>query len=274
MAIQPQNGDGNQNIDQHLEDLEDLLKQKDAELNRVKTEFSNIQEMIHCLKDEITQLEDSFDRITGTNDEAKNLIAEIKKNKEAMVRIAWIAELFTKAAKILVINLEGLAFVRSALEIYVNDLVKRVEEADCTPQPDSTLLTSMDGLKKAVAAVSSQIGDCLKKALKTVHLAVLVEVCLGDQETEGQTGIIQIIQEILDLISNENDRKSTIKFPREQCPKDFYEHIEEALEEARKILADIEDQSSQEEMKRNALDESIGTIKVSLCAAGKTEHCN
>ena len=270
MATQSSTGNGI-DFNEYILALEQRLMEKQQLLNEKNQELALLSEAYECAGEEVNLLQDCCDRIEATNTLAKNVIGIIKNNQSLVVRASCNAELSGQAIQVLLANCESVATGCLQLNLIVQKLLTAVNGANCELDPDGPIMTALNELVAKVQASLDSAVEAITKSLETLQGSLLLEACMGDQNSGG--GITKAMVDLLKIIDIQYDKKSKIKFPREKCPRDFYERSKDALARAKSELEKIAGEKAVCEEEQCLLDEEVTSIQNSITAAQTAGQC-
>ena len=261
----------NKSITVYINELNEQLKAAKEDLIEKMQKFNAYNEAYRLLNDKIAFLEQSKRQLSATNELAKAVINLLDQKSSLVERMACNANLTKDAIKILVVSTEGIAQEAKQLKFLVQKLLDAIENTGCEFDENGVIIKAIDNLKTKIDEAMVKSLECISTVLETLQRAIIVEYFLGDSgATKGLTKAVQDLLAIIDV--NTGDR-TIHKFPREECPKDCYEYLEETLEASITDRIRKAEARSEAEKAKDLSATKVAAIEDSIAAAEKAGAC-
>lgn len=204
---------------------ENKFKVYKASSDGIQTEFNSLE----LLKN---QLGNFFGRITQTNELAKLVILSLNKGKEVSGKVAKLGRLNTLAIQILMLNTKKAA---QSLDKICDEIVDLKSKIDGKIENSTPILQALDKVETKAKEALNQALDTLSKTFDAVKQADQLWFMLGKTDPHMPTGIPKILEEMYKIITSDHEGHN-IRFPREDCPDDYYDLVCIAYNEAKEEL--------------------------------------
>jgi len=250
----------------YLDELRERLTVAEGELQSAqntsaekKVDFDNKAARYDTLKA-------NWETIDAVNESAKKTIQEIQNGHQAVMQAAGNALLTRRALAVLSIESEKTGDEAVALKGLVEELVGALGEATPPPDPNSDIMKAIQGVESAAADFLSSSLASIPDILEAFQSSALLKNYLGDQN--NSLGLTRSLHTLLSFIHYGTPPNEPYMFPREDCPRDYFEETEEAYEtakterdEAEQAWEDAEAKKEQAEAKKNAIQQSLAAAE-------------
>lgn len=250
----------------YIRNLERKLKRADWALKKVTVKTDNSIKK-HTLKEQDVMLLDSYwKNIEITNEIAKKVINAISANINLVKRSAGNARLTDGAVKRLLVNTEEIANEVWDMNILVNDLIQEISNTEPKPDPSSPVFDKLTKVVEAVINSQTSTLESLIKILEVIQCTMILVSYLGNERCDK--GISKSVLDLQKLIDISFDPDSKVKFPREDCPHDYFDITKEEYNNAKKellqFLHEMNEYKEKKALKKAQRDAIIKSIQAAV----------
>lgn len=255
----------------YIKQLERKLKKAERELKRIMAKTQKSQQAHQGKSSEVQLLKDYKERIELTNDLAEKIIHVIESNSDLFKRSAKLGLLVAEAFKVLLVQVEITSCKARLLEKAIQDFLKDIKDTSIKINEQSPVYAALKKLSESsTAAVESSL-LLLEKVMLVLKESNVLQQRLGDTEfTYGLTGQLLDMQKVIDI---QYDQGSKIKFPRENCPEDYFDITIKEHEEAKKVMIKLLQELNQYKQEKSITEAKTESIKKSKDAAVAASTC-